>query len=300
MPFQRIRFTKPSSRMLLCVMGILLILLLAGCDAVDPSTNAGTSPTPSVNAGTPNTDDATPTVAPTDTPTPVPTQPATPIPTPTSVIPFRITGVNATASPSSYSGLCNATKTITLSGTIYAPANSTGGTVTYEWTHSDNSFTLHHTVTFAPGVTAMTVSATWALNASQGNGTKLWGALKTLTPEVFISSHATFSFTCKREVVSASARVAPTTCTALVKIFAFTGTITLSASSSTSSVTVTYAWKRSNGTSKSYTVTVPAGQTSVVVTPDSWTLAAKGTYTDEIVTSSPNAVTSNKATVTCP
>jgi outer membrane biogenesis lipoprotein LolB len=304
---QRILPSGSPSRMLFYVTGILLTLLLAACSSA--SSNTG----PSANTGTPNVDTSTPTATAqttatsTSTPTATPTKRAatpTPIPTVASV-PFRVTSVGAAVNSSNYSGTCSSTKTFTITGTIYAPANNTGGSVSYDWTRSDNSVGAHHSLIFARGTTAVKVTYTWALAATLGNGTtKYWVSLKTLTPELVTSTKATFTFLCKREVASVSASVTPTTgCTTLAKIFVFNAKITISPGPATSSVTITYAWKRSNGTSKTFTVIVPAGQTTVSVVPDSWTLtlsAKKGTiYTDEVVTSSPNKVTSNTAKITC-
>jgi outer membrane biogenesis lipoprotein LolB len=304
---QRIRFSGSPSCTLLFVTGILLILLLAACSPA--SSNAG----PSLNTGTPNVDTSTPTATPqatatsTSSPTATPTKSAvTPTPIPTAApIPFRVTSVGAAVNTSNYSGTCSSTKTFTITGTIYAPANNAGGSVTYDWTRSDNLPGAHHSLIFARGTTAVKVTYTWALAATLGNGTtKYWVSLKTLTPELVTSTKATFTFQCKREVASVSASVTPTTgCTTVTKIFVFNAKITISPGPGTSGVTVTYAWKRSNGTSKTFTVIVPAGQTTVNVVPDSWTLtlsAKKGTtYTDEVVTNSPNKVTSNAAKITC-
>jgi hypothetical protein len=276
---------------------IVLMTLLAGCNATDPSVGM---PTAGVNLGTPNTADATPTdTQSTSTPAATPTQGTVSTPTSNAAVPFKLTGASA-ANPGNYSGICSATKTITITGTIYAPVNNAGGTATYEWVRSDNGTSGQHTVTFAPGVTAVTVTYSWALSAQQGNGTTpFWVALKTLAPEIWNSTHATFNFTCKREVSGVSVAAPPAT-SCITKIFAFNGTISISPGPGTGSVTVTYAWERSNGTSSpTYTVSVPAGQTTVKATPDSWVLAARGTYTDKIVTSAPNRVTSNTAKITC-
>jgi hypothetical protein len=287
---QRILPSGPPSRMLLYVTGILLTLLLAACSSA--SSNTGTGPGP--NTGTPNVDTSTPTATAqttatstsisTSTPIATATKSAatsTPIPTAASV-PFRVISVSAAANSSNYSGTCSSTKTFTITGTIYAPANNTGGSVSYDWTRSDNSVGAHHTLIFARGTTAVKVTYTWALAATLGNGTtKYWVSLKTLTPELMTSGKATFTFLCKREVAGVSASVAPTTgCTTVAKIFVFNAKITISPGPGTSSVTITYVWKRSNGTSKTFTVIVPAGQTTVSVAPDSWTLtlsAKKGT-----------------------
>jgi serine/threonine protein kinase len=65
---------------------------------------------------------------------------------------------------------------------------------------------------------------------------------------------------------------------------------------------VTYYWTRSDGASSPpITVMVPASDTSVVVTPDTWMLFSgvpNGTYWERVVITTPNSISSNKATFT--
>ncbi len=305
---QRTRSLGSYSGILLSVTGILLILVLAGCSSLDSPATYSSTPTISANNSTTPTTGATATS--TDATTATATHGGTTA-TPTlqasaSPVPFRVLSITAAANNSNFSGTCGTSKTITITGIIYAPAHNTGGMVTYEWTRSDNSTGAHHTITFATDATALTVTYTWALGADLGNGTThYWVALKTLTPQLISSSHASFTFKCKRQVTALHATALPTTgCTTVGGVFSFSATITVSPGPG--SVTISYIWKRSDGASSGSTLTVPVPQDTLTVTvPDSWTLTgttatplATGTHWEEVVVSSPNGLTSNEAKFT--
>jgi hypothetical protein len=158
---------------------------------------------------------------------------------------------------------------------------------------SDNTTSAHHTIIFGAGTTAIAVQSIWTMSADKGTGTKYWVSLKTLSPQIFTSAHATFSFKCKRAVKSVSV-TSTSTC---IGGKAFSAVITVTPGPG--SVSVTYTWKRSDGaTVSAVTVIIPQDQATTTVT-TTWTLTVIGSHWEEVATSSPNSITSNKATFTC-
>lgn len=200
--------------------------------------------------------------------------------------------------PGDHQGVCRTNTFFTASVFIYAPAHTTGGTVTYTWLRSDTSTITPGTVTFAAGTTSMIVTSIWSLSANQGNGSAYWVALKTLSPEMLTTTQITYHHTCQRQVQSISATVSPTLgCNSVSKTFTFSAIINVSPGPN--NVMLTYTWKRSDDTSGTATTGIVPQSTTLVTLSDSWSLAApitKGTYWEELSVTAPNSVTSNQAT----
>jgi hypothetical protein len=293
---QLTRFSGSSLRLLLSVIYLLLTLFLAGCGSLDASSSTHNStPTTSTTGNTTPTtasDTSTPTAAPTQGRT-TPAATATPAP-----VPFEVTGVAFGAWPGDHQGVCRTNTFFTASVLIYAPAHTTGGTVTYTWLRSDTSNITPSTVTFAAGTTSRIVTSIWSLSANQGNGSAYWVALKTLSPEVLTTPQITYHHTCQRQVQSISVTVSPTLgCNSVTKTFTFSATVNVSPGPS--KVMLTYTWKRSDGTSGTTTTGIVPQSTTTVTLSDSWSLTAPittGTYWEELSVTAPNSVTSNQTT----
>jgi hypothetical protein len=299
---QLTRFSGSSLRLLLSVIYLLLTLFLAGCGSLDASSSTHNStPTTSTTGNTtPTTAEQTATASATSTPTAAPTQGGTP-PAATATpapVPFEVTGVAFGAWPGDHQGVCRTNTFFTASVLIYAPAHTTGGTVTYTWLRSDTSTITPSTVTFAAGTTSRMVTSLWSLSANQGNGSAYWVALKTLSPEVLTTPQITYHHTCQRQVQSISVTVSPTLgCNSVTKTFTFSATVNVSPGPS--NVLLTYTWKRSDGTSGTMTTGIVAQSAPTVTLSDSWSLTApitKGTYWEELSVTAPNSVTSNQTT----
>ena len=299
---QQTRFSGSSLRLLLSVVYLLLTLFLAGCGSLASSSNTQNSTPTASNTGnaTPTTADQTATASHTSKPTAAPAQGGT---TPTATVstapvPFKVTGVAFGAWPGDHQGVCRTNTFFTASVFIYAPAHTTGGTVTYTWLRSDTSNITPGTVTFAAGTTSMIVTSIWSLSANQGNGSAYWVALKTLSPEVLTTTQITYHHTCQRQVQSISVTVSPALgCNSVSKTFTFSAIINVSPGPS--NVMLTYTWKRSDGTSGTTTTGIVPQSTTTVTLSDSWSLTApitKGTYWEELSVTAPNSVTSNQAT----
>ena len=131
---QLTRFSGSSLRLLLSVIYLLLTLFLAGCGSLDASSSTHNStPTTSTTGNTtPTTAEQTATASATSTPTAAPTQGGTtPAATATPApVPFEVTGVAFGAWPGDHQGVCRTNTFFTASVLIYAPAHTTGGTVT--------------------------------------------------------------------------------------------------------------------------------------------------------------------------
>lgn len=162
------RFSGSSLRLLLSVIYLLLTLFLVGCSSLDISSSMHTNtPTTSTTGNTtPTTADQTATASATSTPTAAPTQGGTPQ-TGTAAsapVPFKVTGVAFGAWPGDHQGVCRTNTYYTASVLIYAPAHTTGGTVTYTWLRSDTSTISPSSVTFAAGTTSRMVTSIWSMN----------------------------------------------------------------------------------------------------------------------------------------
>jgi len=226
----------------------------------------------------------------------------TPIPTASAgATPFSVSGVTASASPGNFSGACATTMTFTISASITAPAGTPGGNVTFDWQRSDGTTGTQETITFAPGQTAQIVKDSWQLSDEQGTGATFWEKAQVTAPNSVTSPAATFTFTCRAAAVSAHAVVSPTSynCSNLSpQVFTFTATLQVGAMSTP--YTIQYYWFRSNGTKISGAIMVPKDTASVQIL-NTWTLyptAKNQSFSEEIVTTAPNGVTSNEATFT--
>ena len=184
-----------------------------------------------------------------------------------------------------------------VTGVISAPAKTNGGTVTYHWQENPGGTFPTQTVSFAPGQTSRTVTQTTVTGASWGNGSTLSLTLNVVAPNTFTSAPVSFKFFCQRVITGISAKVTPTfVCENGNATLSFSATITVSPGPG--NVPVTYHWYRSDGgTGQTTTVTIPDGQTAVIVT-TSWSLGPPipaGAYWEEVIASAPNAKTSNQA-----
>ncbi|HEY7123393.1 MAG TPA: hypothetical protein VH540_05540, partial [Ktedonobacterales bacterium] len=148
-------------------------------------------------ATTQPTDTATATLTPTETATATPTDTATP--TATAVPVFKVTGINATASPGSWNYSCSdatASQLFTFNATISVNAGPTGRTVTYHWTRSDGASSPPVTVPVPTSSTSIAVTPdTWMLFSGVPNGT-FWEAVVVTAPNNITSNKATFTISC--------------------------------------------------------------------------------------------------------
>ena len=299
---QLTRFSGSSLRLHLFVICLFLTLFLAGCSSLDSSssTHNSTPTTSTIGNMTPTTVDQTATASETSSPTGAPTHGGTTQTTnaASAPVPFKVTGVAFSAWPGDHQGVCRTNTFFTASVLIYAPANTTGGTVSYAWLRSDTSTITPSSVTFAAGTTSRIVTTLWSLSSNQGNGSAYWVALKTLSPEVFTTPQITYHHTCQRQVQSISATVSPTLgCTSVTKTFTFSATVNISPGPS--NVMLTYTWKRSDGTSGTTTTGIVPQSITTVTLSDSWSLTApitKGTYWEKLSVTTPNNLTSNQTT----
>lgn len=100
---------------------------------------------------------------------------------------FAVTGVTATASPPSFSGLCPKT------ANFYATITASGpGMVTYRWERSDGTAGSIESVIFAAAGPQI-VSTSWPLSTS-GN---YWERIHIYTPNETISNQASFTLSCQ-------------------------------------------------------------------------------------------------------
>lgn len=305
------------SRLLYSWLGVLIIcgVLLTGCGGSNRQNQTHASSSPSTVAHTPTvpvtaTSVSTQgsTTAPTPPPTPPPTQP-TPPPTPPPAqptqqptpVPFSVTGINASANPSNFQGVCTDPMTITFTGTIMVPAGTAGGRVSYVWLLSNGNQSPTQTITFSPGVTQQTVVSSVQPGASLGNGTTWWAALQVTVPNSITSAHANFSFVCQFTVTNVDLSVSGCTpndpnagagTTAL--------TVTFSVSPGPAGGTIEAVQKVTNkyGTSThAFTVTVPAGQKQPVYQ-DTVISKTGDQFSVQYSVTSPNGISSNVVNIT--
>jgi hypothetical protein len=215
--------------------------------------------------------------------------------------PLTVSSVSVSPSPASFDAACQLNTTVTFTATIHAPAGTRGGTITYHWLRSDGTATANQSTTFAAGQTAKTVTTTWALPDSLGNGSTRWAALQTTAPNGVTSPHANFTFHCQFTVTSIHVSVGPATypCGDASQTFTFTATIHVGATGSGGSIK--YSWARSDhASSPAVYIFVPPNTTTVTVM-DTWTLftgVPNGSYWEQVSTTMPNGATSNQATFT--
>jgi hypothetical protein len=132
---QLTRFSGSSLRLHLFVIYLLFTLFLTGCSFFDSSASTHNSPPTSSTTGnmTPTTVDQTATASETSSPTGAPTHGGTNQTTnaASAPVPLKVTGVAFSAWPGDHQGVCRTNTFFTASVIIYAPAHTTGGTVTY-------------------------------------------------------------------------------------------------------------------------------------------------------------------------
>jgi len=266
------------SQAFVILASLLLILTLAGCGSALDASSTTSTPTATSPGGSNNTAAS----APTSTP-----QPAA----------FWVSSISVSVDHPTFTGICSNNMTRVVTGVIHAPANTNGGTVTYNWQENPGSTFPTQTVSFAPGQTSRTVTQTTVTGANWGNGSTLSLTLNVMAPNTFTSAPVSFKFFCKRVITGISAKVTPTfVCENGNAKLSFSATITVSPGPG--DVPVTYHWYRSDGgTGQTTMVTIPDGQTSVIVT-NSWSLGPPipaGAYWEEVIASAPNAHTSNHA-----
>lgn len=285
---------RPCAVALTC---LLFIVSLTSCAPVVPSSSTQSGPPPTSQTG-----NSTP-ISSSASPTPTSILPPTASPTPTSPpgpVPFRITRLSYGVMPGDHTGMCGAHTFFTATVLIYAPAHTTGGTVTYTWLRNDTSTIPPSTVTFPPGTTSEEITTVWSLLPSQGNGGAYTVAFQTRAPQVFTTPTITYHFSCQRLVQSINASVSPGQgCDSVSQNFLFSAVVTVSPGAS--GVQLTYAWKRSDGSSGA-TTTVTISQSAATITlSDTWELPAPstlGTYWEELSVTAPNGVVSNQASFT--
>jgi hypothetical protein len=81
----------------------------------------------------------------------------------TAATAFKILSVSLTVSPASIAGRqCGTSLVVTYTATFHAPANSTGGTVHFEYTINNGRGSAMASLTFKPGETTKTYAFTWS------------------------------------------------------------------------------------------------------------------------------------------
>lgn len=170
--------------------------------------------------------------------------------------------------------------------------------MTYHWLANGGGITPAQTVIFAPGQASQTITETTHTGANWGDGSQQWMMLTTTAPNSWNSTHATFSFVCQRVITGIHASVTSQTFACDTAPYQFQLSATITVSPGPGSMTVTYHWARSDGgTGATSTVNLSNGQTTATISTN-WSLGAIGTPTafwEEVIASSPTAVTSNQA-----
>ncbi len=111
---------------------------------------------------------------------------------PAATIPFNITDVSLTPSPSSYSGLCP----VTVRTTAKITATGSGQAV-FRWVRSDGVQSSQQSVSFSgPGTKSVTYD--WQINDSKDN---YWIALSFSQPSSFTTNQTPFKVTCVQPTV---------------------------------------------------------------------------------------------------
>ncbi len=206
---------------------------------------------------------------------------------------FGIVGVTAAVSPSSS---ISCPQTFAFTGQIVV---NIGGTVTYKWERSDGTSSSTQSFTFGAGG-SQTFTDNWTVTSNFGG----WERLHVLTPNDVTSNQANITLACGAVAfhvtsVSVSVDYPNSICPGPPpggQVFTFTGQINVNAAGS-----VTYKWERSDGALSS-PLTVTASGPGTLGVHTTWTLGAHS-YTgwERIHVTSPNDITSNKATFnTCP
>lgn len=142
----------PIRSILLTVLVVLACLLVA-CGNSPANVSGSNSPTPAPKR----------TVI-------VPTSPSPPpasTPTPIQPVPFSITRIDMSVSPSSIAGtVCGTMVTVRYTAIFHAPDNSTGGVVVFGYTVNGgrSGGGSGETLAFAPGQTTESFSFTWSGN----------------------------------------------------------------------------------------------------------------------------------------
>lgn len=200
-----------------------------------------------------------------------------------------ITKVSAVVTPSSYSST-SCSKTFKFTGKITV---SRAGTVKYVWEKSTGAKSAAKSLKFTKAGTK-SVPFSWTVNGDYSG----WAKLKTTSPESVSSSKASFTETCVFAVTKVTVTISPSTNDSCPETYTVTGKITVNKAG-----TVKYKWVRSDGTlSSTQTLTFSSVGTKPIT--DSWTINGDS-YAgwEQIQVTSPNSMTSSKATFTftaCP
>jgi hypothetical protein len=119
----------------------------------------------------------------------------------------KVTGVQVTVDPASFTGKCPAVFTFKAVISVDAP-----GTVKVQWKRSDGAIAPVETVVFALPLTHQggkpapkTITTTWTLGG-EGQKYKEWQALAILGPNEMMSNRAEFTLECKKPLTHAQVK----------------------------------------------------------------------------------------------
>jgi hypothetical protein len=108
-------------------------------------------------------------------------------------VPFMVTSINATVSPTTYD--CQSQITFNFSATITIRPGSSGGNITYTWERSDGATMAPITISIPASQTMDTVTNTWTFSKGVPDGT-YWEKVVVTSPNSISSNQATFTASC--------------------------------------------------------------------------------------------------------
>jgi hypothetical protein len=196
-------------------------------------------------------------------------------------VPLTILGASVQVDPTSYSGPCGGTQSLTLTATLTANPGNAGGTVHYVWIID---WTIDHArsesdVTFAPGVVRQTVTHALAYSVPVDAGPELRAAITTTTPNALSSPDVVVAIACTVgfQIVDVSVTMQPWSTDCGPHTFGWSALLT--APLNHTGGQVSYTWGFAVGPSQDGTVTFAPGQVNA-------TVAVARSYT--VVPSSPS------------
>ena len=111
-----------------------------------------------------------------------------------ALVPFSVTSINATVSPTAYN-CSQSPNTFNFSATINVSPGSDGGNITYTWLRSDGATMSPITVAVPAGQTTVTVTDTWTLWVGAPDGS-YWEPVSVPAPNSLPSHQAIFTKSC--------------------------------------------------------------------------------------------------------
>ena len=233
--------------------------------------------------------------------TPTATATSTPVLSPTATqVPFKVTSVDLVVNPNSIAGkVCGSSASFTYTATFQIPANTTGGTIQFQYTLNNGHSSTNASVAVSPGETTKiyTFSSSGTLSPDHtypGIAEVLVNSPNTVSsPQVKPAGTCTtaaFSVTGIDMAVNPTS-IAGKTCGSAI-IVTYTATFHIAANSPGGTIQFTYTVNNGRST-PSASVTVSPGQTTAIYL-FTWSgnLPADHTYPGlgGVITSSPNVV----------